>query len=108
MWKKKIVWKNDAIEFTFQDQVVSLEESIKDDELSFKATMKNGNQIKEVELKMTLKENNNPVKAEKPEYHEQGSVLDPIKLEEENEKLKDAPKNECELGQIAESTTRKN
>ena len=71
MWKRKLVWKNDSIEFSFQDHVVSLEESIQDDEVRFKATMKNGNQIKEVDLRMTLKtvseENNNPLKAEKRE-----------------------------------------
>ena len=87
MWQRKLVWKNDSIEFTFQDQVVSLEESFQDDKMSFKATMKNGNQIKEVELKMSLKivpenENNNSlykVKAQKQEYFEQGSLLNPIK-----------------------------
>ena len=52
MWKKKLEWKNDSIEFTFQDRVVSLEESIQDDEMRFKATMKNGNQFKEIELRM--------------------------------------------------------
>ena len=66
MWKKKLEWKNDSIEFTFQDRVVSLEESIQDDEMRFKATMKNGNQFKEIELRMCLKtvneENNNPLK----------------------------------------------
>ena len=98
MWKKKIVWKNDTVEFTFQDQVVSLEESIKDDELSFEATMKNrNNQIKEVNLKVTLKtvseENNNPDKAEKQEFHEQGSSLGPVKLEEENELADASRKN---------------
>ena len=89
MWKKKMVWKNDAVEFTFQDQVVSLEESINDDDLNFKATMKNSIQIKEVELKMTLKtvseDNNNPLKAGKQENYEQGSSRDPVKLEEEKE-----------------------
>ena len=81
-----MVWKNDSVEFTFHE-VVALEESIQDDEMMFKATMKKGNnQIKEAELKVTLKtvseerEKNNPAKEEKQEYYEQGSLLDPIKL----------------------------
>ena len=78
----------DSIEFTFNDHVTKLEESIQEDEMTLKVTMTNGNQIKEVELRMTLKkvseENNNPVKAEKKdkEYNEQGSLLDPVSLEE--------------------------
>ena len=90
MWKRKLVWKNDSIEFTFQDQVLTLEESFQDDKMKFKATMKNGNKIKEVELKMTLKtvpdEKNDDLKLkpEKQEYFEQGSLLNPIKLEEDN------------------------
>ena len=83
----------DSIEFTFNDQVIKLEESIQEDNMMFKATMKNGNQIKEVELRMTVKtvsvENNNPVKAEKQEYCEQGSLLNPVKLEEDNDELTD-------------------
>ena len=55
MWKKRLVWKNDSIEFNFQDQVVSLEESIQDDEMLFRASMKSGNQIKEVEFRMNVK-----------------------------------------------------
>ena len=55
MWKRKLNWKKDSIEFSFQDSVVSLEESFEDDKMRFKAIMKTGNQIKEVELKMTLK-----------------------------------------------------
>ena len=82
MWKKKLVWKNDSIEFDFKDNVVFLEESIQDDELRLKATMKNGNQIKQVELRMTIsEENNNPLKAEMQEYYEQGTVLNPLKLQ---------------------------
>ena len=102
MWNKKLVWKNDSIDFTFQDRVVSLEESIQDDEMSFKATMKNGNQIKEVELRMSLKTvnemNNNPLKAEKQECYKQGSLLNPIKvpLEEDNQ-LKHAHREESEV-----------
>ena len=101
MWKRKLVWKNDSIEFTFQDRVVSLEESIQDDEMRFKATMKSGNQIKEVELVMTLKtvpeENNNPFKAEKREYYEEGSFLNPIKLQlEEDDQLTHALSEENE------------
>ena len=118
MWKKKLDWKNDSIEFTFQDQVliVSLEESIQDEEMSFKATMKNGNQIKKVELKMTIgtvseeKENNNHVKAEKQdqEYYEQGSLLNPIKLEETNNEMKYAQEEEFEMRENAESIKKKN
>ena len=116
MWKKKLDWKNDLIEFTFQDGVVSLEESIQDDEMSFKATMKNGNQIKKVELKMTIetvseeKENNNPVKTEKQdqEFYEQGSLLNPIKLEETNNDTKYAHQEECELRENAELIKKKN
>ena len=55
MWNRRLVWKNDSIDVTFQDQIVSLKESIQDDEVSFKATVKNGDQIKEVELRMTIK-----------------------------------------------------
>ena len=81
--------KNDSVEFSFQDlglEVVTLEETIRDDEMKFKAKMRNGNQIKEVELRMTIsEENNNPPKAEKQEYYEQGTILNPIKLEEDNE-----------------------
>jgi len=106
MWERKLVWMKDSVEFTFNDQVTKLEESIQKDELRLKATMKNGNQIRSVELRMTLKtvseENNNPVKAEKQEYHEQGSLLDPIKLEEENNELTDAYSEETELGEKAE------
>ncbi len=68
MWKRSLVWKNDSIEFTFH---VS---SFEDDKMRFKVIMKNGNQIKEVELKMKLgiipEKNNNPVKVEKEEYFE--------------------------------------
>ena len=81
--------KNDSVEFSFQDlglEVVTLEETIRDDEMKFKAKMRNGIQIKEVELRMTIsEENNNPPKAEKQEYYEQGTILNPIKLEEDNE-----------------------
>ena len=98
MWKKTLAWNTDSIEFMFKDQVVSIEESIQGDKMMFKATMKNGNQIKEVELKMTIKtvseENNNPDKEKKQEYHEQGSLLDSINLEEE---LPDDPRVEIEL-----------
>jgi len=103
MWKRKLNWKNDSIEFTFQDQVVSLEESILDDEMWFKASMKNGNQIKKVELRMTIntvhEENNNPVKAEEQEFDEfeqPGSFLNPIKLEEDSNELTDAHREEIE------------
>ena len=118
MWKKKLDWKNDSIEFTFQDQVVivSLEESIQDEEMRFKATMKNGNQIKKVELKITIqtvseeKENNNPVRTEKQdqEFYEQGSLLNPIKLEETNNETKHAHQEECELRENAELIKKKN
>ena len=90
MWKRKLVWKNDSIEFTFQDPVLTLEESFQDDKMRFKATMKNGNKIKEVELKMTLKtvpdekDDDMKLKPEKQEYFEHGSLLNPIKLEEDN------------------------
>ena len=85
MWKRKLVWKNDSIEFTFQDQVVTLEESLQDDKMEFKAIMKNGDQIKEVEIKLTLKTvPEQKQKAEKQEYFEQDSLLNTIKLEEDN------------------------
>ena len=70
--------------------------------MSFKATMKSGNQFKEIELRMSLKtvteENNNPLKAEKQECYEQGSLLNPIKvpLEEDNQ-LKHAHREESEV-----------
>ena len=108
MWERKLVWMKDSVEFTFNDQVTKLEESIQEDELRLKASMKNGNQIKEMELRLTLKtvseENNNHVhvKAEKQEYHEQGSLLDPIKLEEANNEFTDAYSEETELGEKAE------
>ena len=112
MWERKVVWMKDSIEFTFNDQVTKLEESIQEDELRLKATMKNRNQIKEVELRMTLKtvseENNNPVKAEKQEYCEQGSLLNPVKLEEDNDELTDPHGEDSELGEKAESSKKEN
>jgi len=110
MWKKTLVWNTDSIEFIFKDQVVSIEESIQGDKMMFKATMKNGKQIKEVELKMTIErvseENNNPDidKEKKQEYHEQGSLLDSVKLEEE---LPDDPRVESELSSEKEESVEK-
>ena len=115
MWKRKLVWKNDSIEFTFQDQILSLEESIQDDKMRFKASMKKGNQVKEVELRMTLKtvpeEINNLVKTEKQEYYEyeqQGSLKDPIKLEKDSNELTDSHRIECELEDTASSIRQDN
>ena len=45
MWERKLAWKNDSLEFKFRHHVVYLDESIQDDEVRFKATMKNGNQV---------------------------------------------------------------
>ena len=108
MWKKTLAWNNDSIEFMFKDQVDSIEESIQGDKMRFRATMKNGNQIKEVELRMTIKtvseENNNPDREKKQEYHEQGSLLDSIKLEEE---LPDDPRVESELSSEKEESVEK-
>jgi len=72
--------------------------------------MKNGNQIKEVELKLTLKtvseENNNPLKAEKREYYEEGSFLNPIKVQfEEDNQLKYAHCEEREVRTRTDATT---
>ena len=115
MWKRKLVWKNDSIEFTFQDQILSLEESIQDDKMRFKASMKKGNQVKEVELRMTLKtvpeEINNLVKTEKQEYYEyeqQGSLKDPIMLEKDSNELTDSHRIECELEDTASSIRQDN
>ena len=115
MWKRKLVWKNDSIEFTFQDQILSLEESIQDDKMRFKASMKKGNQVKEVELRMTLKtvpeEINNLVKTEKQEYYEyeqQGSLKDPIKWEKDSNELTDSHRIECELEDTASSIRQDN
>ena len=110
MWKRKLVWKNDSIEFTFQDQILSLEESIQDDKMRFKASMKKGNQVKEVELRMTLKtvpEENNLVKAEKQEYYEyeqKGSD----KLETDSNELTDSHRIECEPEDTASSIRKDN
>ena len=104
MWNRRLVWKNDSIDVTFQDQIVSLKESIQDDEVSFKATVKNGDQIKEVELRMTIKtsyeENNDPLKEEEEEYFEECSELKLINIQSrEDNDLKYAHGVERTLGQ---------
>ena len=117
MLRSKIVLDLQTSECQHQHQVIEHNEFLyhqpplartkernQDDEVTIKATIKNGNQLEENELRITLKasseENNDPLKEKEQEYFEEGSELKPININSNDDNdLKYAHGEESTLGQ---------